>query len=251
MNILAYRARYYVGIITYIIYIAIYYYIWRAIYAHSSVIDSFSLSQIVTYASVGWISRSFFFNNLDRDIERKVVDGSLSLDLLKPVDFQGMQYARVLGESLFRLVLFAAPTAVVAFALFPIKPPVSVAAGLAFMLSTLLACLVYTNINFLVGSLAIPLKNIEGIAYAKHNLILFLSGLLIPFDMLPKTLGTILTYLPFAAVSYLPLNIYIGRTTGPEIVQALLLQAFWMIALLLLSRKIWTWLMARIVIQGG
>jgi ABC-2 type transport system permease protein len=251
LNIFAFRARYYVGIVTYIIYIAIYYSIWKAIYAQALSIDGISPGQMTTYVAVGWISRSFFFNNLDRDIERKVVDGSLGMDLLKPVDFQAMAYARTLGEILFRLVLFALPTAVVAVVLFPVAPPVSVTAGVAFVLSSLMAALIYTNINFMIGTLAVPFKNIEGIAYAKQNLLLFLSGLVVPFDLLPPSLAAVLKVLPFASISYLPLNVYLGRVTGAELAASLGVQAVWVVVLFLVARGLWSLCTRRIVIQGG
>ncbi|MBX7244674.1 MAG: ABC-2 family transporter protein [Candidatus Sumerlaeaceae bacterium] len=251
LNIFAYRARYYVGIITYLIYIAIYYYIWKAIYANAAQIDSFSLADMTTYVAIGWISRSFFFNNLDRDMEQKVVDGSLSMDLLKPVDFQGMIYAKAFGESLFRFALFALPTGVVAAFLFPIAAPVSIAGALGFLASTLLAAVIYVNINFMVGTLAIPLKNIEGIVHAKQSILLFLSGLLIPFAMLPEGIAALLKVLPFAGISYVPLNIYLGKVSGTEIAVALSGQAAWAVALLVASRVMWNHYTRRIVIQGG
>ncbi|MCX7719043.1 MAG: ABC-2 family transporter protein [Candidatus Sumerlaeaceae bacterium] len=251
LNIFAYRARYYVGIVTYIIYIAIYYSIWKAIYDHSPSIDGLSPGQMTTYVAVGWISRSFFFNNLDREIERRVVDGSLAMDLLKPIDFQAMAYARTFGEMLFRLVLFALPTSVVAVMIFPVAPPASVPAAVAFVASSLMAALIYTNINFMIGSLAVPLKNIEGIAYAKQNLLLFLSGLVVPFDLLPAWIGGVLKVLPFAAISYLPLNIYLGRVTGGDLAVSLAVQAAWAVGLLVAARGLWNLFTRRIVIQGG
>lgn len=251
INMLAYRARYYVGIITYIIYIAIYYHIWKAIYANSQEIDNFSLPEMTTYVAVGWISRSFFFNNLDRDIEQKVINGSLSMDLLKPMDFQGMMYAKMIGEALFRGVLFAVPTAIAAWLLFPISGPASTLHAAAFLVSTLMAAVIYTNINYIVGALAIPLRKIEGIAYAKQNLLLFFSGLLIPFDMLPAGASSVLKVLPFAAISYQPLSIYLGKFSDSEVLLVLLVQAGWAVALFVASRLFWKRLMQTVIIQGG
>lgn len=251
LNLLTYRARYFVGIITYIIYIAVFYYIWKAIFANSAVIDTFSLSQMVTYVAIGWISRSFFFNNLDREIETKVVNGSLALDLLKPVDFQLLAYAQTLGEGIFRFALFALPTALVAFLLFPIQLPHNMLTAAAFLFSTFLAGLVYTSINFMVGALAVPLGSIEGIAYAKQNLILFFSGLIVPFDMLPRWAGGPLRALPFASISYIPLNVYLGKCSGAQLALALCEQIFWVVALFFAARALWNLLIRRVVIQGG
>ena len=35
LNMLAYRARYYVGVLTYLFNVAVYYFIWRAVFSHS------------------------------------------------------------------------------------------------------------------------------------------------------------------------------------------------------------------------
>src|SRR5438105_15654187 len=112
VDTLAYRLRYYTGIITYFIYVSVYYFIWRAIFVHSSHIEGFDFSQILTYIALGWIIRSFYFNNIDQDMAQQVMEGKLAMDLIKPVNLQFMYVAQSLGESLFRLGLLTAPTAV-------------------------------------------------------------------------------------------------------------------------------------------
>ena len=62
LNMLAYRARYYVGILTYLFNVAVYFFIWRAVFAHSPNVAGMSLSEMITYVAVGWTIRSFYFN---------------------------------------------------------------------------------------------------------------------------------------------------------------------------------------------
>src|SRR5207247_3406361 len=88
VDTLAYRLRYYTGIVTYFIYVSVYYFIWRAIFAHSTHIEGFDFSQILTYIAVGWIIRSFYFNNIDQDMAQQVMEGKLAMDLIKPVNLQ-------------------------------------------------------------------------------------------------------------------------------------------------------------------
>src|SRR5215471_1890465 len=111
VNTLAYRVRYYTGIVTYFIYVSIYYFIWKAIFAHGEHIEGFDFSQILTYVAVGWIIRSFYFNNIDQEMAQQVLEGKLAMDLIKPVNLQSMYVAQAFGESIFRLVLLTAPTA--------------------------------------------------------------------------------------------------------------------------------------------
>ena len=111
VNTLAYRLRYYTGIVTYFIYVTVYYFIWKAIYAHSSQIGGFDFSHILTYIAVGWIIRSFYFNNVDQDMANQVIEGKLAMDLIKPVNIQFMYVAQAFGECLFRAVMLSLPSA--------------------------------------------------------------------------------------------------------------------------------------------
>ena len=65
MNMLAFRLRYYTGVITYLINVTIYYFIWRAIYSADPDYAGMTFPQMVTYVAVGWIVRSMYFNNID------------------------------------------------------------------------------------------------------------------------------------------------------------------------------------------
>lgn len=120
VNILAFRLRYYTGIITYLINVTVYYFIWRAVFANAAgPIAGFSLPQILTYVSVGWILRSFYWNTIDQEMAYEVLDGKIAMDFIKPVSVQWMWLARAMGESAFRLILLTAPTAIVVTLLFP------------------------------------------------------------------------------------------------------------------------------------
>ncbi|MGA8074564.1 MAG: ABC-2 family transporter protein, partial [Candidatus Acidiferrales bacterium] len=73
VNILAFRLRYYTGIITYLINVSVYYFIWRAVFANSEQIVGYNLGQMVTYVSVGWILRSFYWNTIDQEMAYEVI----------------------------------------------------------------------------------------------------------------------------------------------------------------------------------
>src|ERR1700740_1756657 len=90
VNILAFRLRYYTGIITYLINVTVYFFIWRAVFANATgPIAGFSLPQILTYVSAGWILRSFYWNTIDQEMAYEVIDGKIAMDFIKPVSVQG------------------------------------------------------------------------------------------------------------------------------------------------------------------
>jgi len=251
VNTLAYRLRYYTGIVTYFIYVSVYYFIWKAIFTHGEQIAGFDFSQILTYISVGWIIRSFYFNNIDQDMAQQVLEGKLAMDLIKPVNIQWMYVAQAFGESVFRLALLTAPTAAVLLIVYPLKRPAGWSSFFAFFLSVILSFFIVAAINFAVGTLAIRLKSILGLLRAKFFLLDLFSGLLLPISFFPHFFQIIFTALPFQYISYIPVLLYLGRIEGVGVVRALALQLFWVVALIGLGHAMWRWSARKITIQGG
>ncbi|MGC2417236.1 MAG: ABC-2 family transporter protein, partial [Candidatus Acidiferrales bacterium] len=105
VNILAFRLRYFTGIITYSLNVTIYYFIWSAVYHPGQSIAGYNMGQMLTYVSVGWIIRSFYTNTIDQEMAYEVIDGRIAMDLIKPVSIQWMWISRSMGESAFRLIL--------------------------------------------------------------------------------------------------------------------------------------------------
>jgi ABC-2 type transport system permease protein len=251
VNTLAYRLRYYTGIVTYFIYVSVYYFIWRAIYTNSVSIEGFDFSHMLTYIAVGWIIRSFYFSNIDQEMAYAVTEGKLAMDLIKPINPQAMYVAQALGESLFRLGMLTVPTALVLLLVYPIRRPASLPHFLGFFASVLLSFFIVAGINFAVGTFAIRLKSILGLLRAKYFLLELFSGLLIPISFFPHALQDIFSVLPFQYISYIPVLIYLGKISGAGILRALAIQAFWVFALLALGDVLWRWSSRRITIQGG
>ncbi len=251
VNTLAYRLRYYTGIVTYFIYVSVYYFIWKAIYEHSAEIEGFDFSQILTYIAVGWIIRSFYFNNIDQEIAYQVTEGRLAMDLIKPVNTQLMYVAQALGESLFRLGLLTVPTALILLLVYPIRRPSSGVNFVGFFASVVLSFFIVAGINFAIGTFAIRLKSILGLLRAKYFLLELFSGLLLPISFFPEILQKILNFLPFQYISYIPVLIYLGKLSGMGILRALGIQIFWVIALLAIGDAMWRWSSRKITIQGG
>jgi ABC-2 type transport system permease protein len=251
VNTLAYRLRYYTGIATYFIYVSVYYFIWKAIYENSTAIEGFDFGHMLTYIAVGWIIRSFYFNNIDQEMAYAVTEGKLAMDLIKPVNPQFMYIAQALGESLFRLGMLTAPTAVVLLLVYPIRRPASALHFAGFFCSVLLSFFIVAGINFTVGTFAIRLKSILGLLRAKYFLLELFSGLLIPISFFPHIFQNMFSVLPFQYISYIPVLIYLGKISGMGIVKALALQVFWILVLFALGDVMWRWSSRKITIQGG
>jgi len=251
VNTLAYRLRYFTGIVTYFIYVSVYYFIWKAIYEHSTSIEGFDFSHLLTYVGVGWIIRSFYFNNIDQDLAYQVTEGRLAMDLVKPVNIQLMYVARAAGESVFRLALLTLPTALVLFLVFPLRLPASLKHAVVFLVSVTMSLFIVAAINFAVGTFALRLQSILGLLRAKFFLLELFSGLLLPISFFPEVFQKIFRVLPFEYISYVPMLIYLGKLNGVGLARAIGIQIFWVAVLLAMGDGLWRWSSRKVIIQGG
>jgi len=248
---MAYRARYFVGVSTYIIHVGVYYFLYKALFEHGGMIKGYSLEQMVTYVAIGWVSKSFYLNYVDHELASDVRMGQLAMDMIKPIDFQWMCFAKGLGQSVFRLILFTPPIVLVTLWVFPVSGPASWGHLLLFFLSTFLSALIYLGINFLFGVFAVFFLSIEGILYPKNLMIELFSGLLIPIDWFPRWFQMISAALPFQSIAYAPLLIYLGKLDSSKIATTLGIQFFWAVVLLIAGRILWKICQRKILIQGG
>lgn len=257
VNILAFRLRYYTGILTYLINVTVYYFIWSAVYHPgrpglvTANIGGYNLPQMLTYVSVGWIIRSFYWNTIDQEMAYEVIEGKIAMDFIKPVSIQWMWLWRAMGESAFRLIMLTAPTAVVIALIFPVLRPASAGQFAMFIVAAIGSFLLMGAINFMIGTCAIPLKSILALIRAKYWLIELLSGLLVPVTMFPRIAQRIMALLPFEHIAFTPLQLYLGKISGAEAARALATQWFWVIALLWLGSLWWTRATRKITIHGG
>lgn len=253
LKMLAYRLRYFTGIITYLIFVSVHYFIWQAVYANQPAgaeINGFTLSEMVTYVAVGWVARSLYFSNIDVEIETHVRSGQIGIYLLRPVNYQLMHISQALGESLFRLFFFTIPISIVIFSLFPVQFP-SFTNAILFAIATFLGFLIMAQINFLIGMLAFSFKSIDGVMRAKYYLIQLLSGLLLPLTFFPMALQSVLDVLPFKMIAFVPLQMYLGKVSVENALSMFFQESSWFLALVAVGQVFWKRAFAKLTVQGG
>jgi ABC-2 type transport system permease protein len=251
---LAYRLRYFTGVITYLLFVSVHYFIWGAVFSTrepGAIINGFSFPEMVTYVSVAWMARSLYFSNIDNEINELVRTGQISVFLLRPVHFHWMMVCQAAGETLFRVIFFTLPIGIVIVSIFPVSPPVSMSAFLLFLLATAFAFLIFAEISFAIGLLAFSIKSIDGIIRAKYFLVQLLSGLLLPLSFFPDMFERILSFLPFRMIAYVPLQLYLGKIPHAEIGPIVLQQVAWSIALIILCEWMWRRVVSKLTLQGG
>ena len=257
LKFLAYRLRYYTGVVSYTVFVAGHYYLYTALFASrvadagGATIGGLNISEMITYVAVSWIGRSFYFNSIARDLMRMITEGEIAMHLIKPFHVQTVMMFEAVGESGFRLLMFTLPIMVVIVPVFHIAGPPDRGLYAWTFLSFCLALVIYSQINFLLGCLAFYMKNISGVLRAKMVSMDFLTGVVVPFTFFPDWFQRAVEWLPFQGISYIPVTIYLGKRPGDELYAALMLQLFWAVALFVAGRLVWRFSVRHVVVQGG
>lgn len=251
LMMLAYRVNYYSGILIYALNIGSYYFVYKAIYGAQATISGMTLGQMTTYVAISWMGRAFYFNNLDREIATEIRDGSVAIQFIRPYNYVTVKMMQGLGEGVFRLLLFTTPGMVVISLLLPVQLPTRPDLWLIYLIMLFFSFLINTQINIITGLCAFFLENNEGLMRMKRVAVDLFSGLIIPVSFFPGWSETVLQWLPFQAITYLPSAVFTGKITGSDVYAMLGVQAIWFLVLIIPIYMIWHKSRTRLFVQGG
>lgn len=218
-----------------------------------------SLAQAITYtwlaqgllALLPWLG--------DPEVAQAVRSGAVAYDRLRPVDAYALWFARSAGwigaRVLPRLALMFAFAALVLPLLgqgaWAWQPPAGVAAGIAFLVSLLLAWMLSTAMVMGLNIAAAAALNERGINALAAPLVIVFSGNLLPLSLLPDAWQTALWMQPLAGLMDIPARIYFGQWQGLQALAGIGLQCAWLALLAGLGHRAMGRTMRRLEVQGG
>ena len=181
----------------------------------------------------------------------RIMQGDIVVDLGRPLDLQGAWLAWDLGRAGYHTLFRGLPPFLLAELLFGLRLPTDPLLWLAFAISVSLAAVVSFAIRFLVNLCAFWLLDYRGILNVSSLTWTFLSGSVVPLTFLPEGPRAVAQALPFAAMLQVPIDVFLGKHPGPDLVRALAFQLAWALALLGLGRLVLAAGVRRMVVQGG
>jgi ABC-2 type transport system permease protein len=251
MTNLAYPVGFFFTFIGNLIYIAILYFLWKAVYGTSDVLHGLTFNQTFLFLTLAGSIIILFQTNADRSISWRILSGGIVIDLTKPLDFQLQRLAHEFGTVLFNGLVITIPSMIVAFLLVPNE--ILIGLNVPFFLVSLLGAYALSfMLDFMVGLLAFYTESLWGISATKDVLTSFLAGALVPLAFFPESMQQILRMLPFQAIYNVPLQIVTNPALTPaDYVQMLGVQIFWVIVFTLGSRLFYHHVIGRLTINGG
>lgn len=121
---------------------------------------------------------------------------------------------------------------------------------LLFAPSLVLAVILSFTLETCFGFLAFWLEEAQQIRGLKNILEIVASGILIPFALMPPTVSTALSFLPFRYIISVPAEILLGQAPLIHSIQLLLYQLVWIFLLVILSHTLWQRGLQRYAVPG-
>lgn len=255
INSLQYRAAAYGGIVTQFFWGFMELLLFRAFYKSGGADFPMEFSRLSSYI---WLQQAFLTMFMiwyfEPDIFNSITSGNVAYELARPVDLYTMWYTKNIATKLSRAVLRSFPILIVA-ALLPkpygISLPQSFTSFVMFLITAVLAFLIVVAFCMLVYISTFYTMSPLGVRIVAGALSEFLTGGIIPLPFMPDSVQRIIGLTPFASMQNLPFLIYSGHIAGAEMFRGIMLQVFWLVALVFAGRLWMNRALKRVVIQGG
>ncbi|PFJ17138.1 hypothetical protein COD67_07615 [Bacillus cereus] len=207
--------------------------VWSAIYHYgdeASLTKTASVTQMFTYTTVSVLIAKIYIFPMSIEISQKVSNGDIIFELFRPWNFLLMHFFRTLGFMFHTFVFTIIPSIIFVSIFLPIYIP-KTNQIFWFIISMFLAIVIAFLIESFLGILAFQFTEIWGFDLIKDTLINVISGSFVPLWLFPDFLQKIIFFLPFKAMFYIPLSIFIGTMEGEELYFNILFQFVWIIIL--------------------
>lgn len=231
--------------------------LWRAIYLSAgkmqSNIASYRYNEMIAYLLLTNISRMFSsMPGLAGGIAREIREGTLKRYLIQPMDMIGYLLVYRVAHKVTYIIMSFLPYAalfVICRGYFDELPDAPTWA--AFAVALILSFLVGFFFEASVGMVGFWFLEVTSLLYIVMTLNFFISGHMLPLDLLPWPWAGILKALPFQYMAYFPAAVFLGKVKGGELVLHLLGELLWAVGFMLIARGLYRLGLRRYSAFGG
>lgn len=249
-RIATYRSATVAGVFTNTVFGFLLAYVLLAVFRERADVGGFSATDAVTFTFVaqGLLMPMGLFGQTE--IADRITTGDVIVDLQRPYDHQAWWAAVDVGKAAYYLVFRGIPPFVAGAMVFHLRLP-SPAVALAFLVSVVLGIAVAFAWRYLLQLSAFWLLDVRGSNQLGWLVAQFLCGAFVPIVFFPGWLEGLCRALPFASMLQVPVEVWLGRHRGADLLAAWMVQLLWAAALLGLGRVVMARAVRRVVVQGG
>ncbi len=252
-EIVFFRAFFILTILANVIFTIIVYFLWRAIFdgVGTDTINGMTFQQTFLYLASAKILNSVIISYAEWQMSRDVQTGNIATNFCRPISYQFRMYSSCFGSILSNFAIMFIPSIIIVSIMAKGSIPLGINL-LFFPIAFILAALLNTTFDFLIGLLSFFTESVWGISAMKDTVVRLLSGAVIPIAFFPDNIRKVLEFLPFQAIYNLPIQILTNPNYSLwDICRALLIQLIWVIVLFLISKICFIKASKHVMVNGG
>lgn len=203
-------------------------FVWLAIYDGRPEIAGISVSEMITYFVGVAVLRVAVSSHLEERMRFEIRDGLFSNLVSKPLNYFWYVTFREVGWRIGYSLTFI-PVLFLALYLFNANVVVNTdpTQALLTLAAMFLAVLLFSTLNFIVGTSALFLVESNALADFFWLAYSVFSGVLAPLVFFPSWFQSLAHLMPFKYLISFPLTLYLGELTRPEIISGFVYQVAW------------------------
>lgn len=245
-----YKSNFWLFTLNRIVEIAVYIFVWQAIYNQTGDAGGYTISQMITYYILVFTLNSFATWGVNEDMAHSIRNGKISKELLNPLTYFQYYFGIDLGELAFASVIGMA-TFIICNIFWTVSFPVSILNFILFIIVILLGVPITFFLQMIVGTVGFYSNSIWGMQILRKAIISIFSGIIAPITLFPGWFQTLANLLPFQELIYTPINIWLGQITVTEIWPIIIKQIIWGIILYGIAKIFFNHAVKKITINGG
>ena len=254
-----YRTAAFAGIVTQFFWGFIRIMILEAFYRSGGEPSVLSFREAVAYVWLGQAFLGLLPWNIDPEIANMIGTGNVAYELLRPVDLYTIWFVRTIAWRVANTLLRCVPLLLFAFLVLPLigldswalMLPPTAGAGFAFVASLILAVFLGAGLTTLSQVSLFWTISGRGLINLMGPMIMICSGMVVPLPLFPTWSQPIFRALPFHAIVDAPFRIYSGNIVGTELATVFVLQVVWIVAYIVVGKRLMAKGSRRLVVQGG
>jgi ABC-2 type transport system permease protein len=215
---------------------------WSAIYSNTEggVIRGFTLNEMISYVLIGNLCGALTRNFLAGYVGRHIHHGQLSSYLIRPISYIKFVFINELGRA-FMATFISAVTQIIVILFFLDKIVINkdfLYIGLVVVM-VILAFVIEMLLGFIIGTIAFWVDEVDGIHMTVERVKRFFSGGYFPLSLLPASIVSVSTFLPFGYSFFVPASLYLKKMSLNDGLLGLAVQVVWIILLSIILTIVW------------
>ncbi len=217
--------------------------VWRAAYASGTQTSrgGLNLTQMMTYYICVTALSIVITPHPEWETAMQIRDGKMTGFIVRPIGYFGYRLAQETSYQTMKSLMML-PSLAVMIWIFQDNlkfPAFDATSWSLFLLASLLAYILLTQIKFLLGISAFWIAEPAGFLELWHTLLAVLGGRLLPIGELPNWVQNVALYTPFSSLYSFPIGIFLGTMPPERLLPGFLTQILWIAVLAWAVRATW------------